>query len=638
MFETDATLSNLSRDDVHFAGRPASLVIAFVSPHVDFTVTTAALRRLSENSVSIAVSTAGELCSAGGTPLYKPTGKRWSTVVVQAFSPDLIAQVSTHAVALHNDDIRQGNPSLSRDQRIERMLKSLSSVAPPFRIEAQDTVALTFVDGLSACENDFMEAVYQSGRFPCLFIGGSAGGKFDFKNTRIFDGHDIIENHAVISFLKMAPGKRFGAFKSQNFAKTGKSITVADADPERRTVAGVLNPERTRILPIMQAVADLLDVPPRGVAAALHGYTFGIELNGELFVRSVAGVDVENNKITFFCDVNAGDELLLLRATDFVDQTRRDIAAFLRDKPTPIGVILNDCILRRLNNDPVLARLSGAWRCPAAGFSTFGELFGININQTLTALVFFDAGKDDFHDEVMDNFPIHYAQFAAYFVRCQLNRVKILKKLQAEMVRRMIDHLHDSSELNHKIGNIVAQITDLRLATETIQRKIQENATVSEALDADALSNGFSSLGNYTAGLRNILKIIDVIAGQTNLLALNATIEAARAGEAGRGFAVVANEVKKLANDTKASLARTQSAIAGMEQAVAALGVIIKGAQDRFAAAQGRFDETGSQMETILGHSTAIEQTLAALNSTVAQGLSSLGTLDDEIALLQRLE
>ena len=40
----------------------------------------------------------------------------------------------------------------------------------------QDTLALTLVDGLSASESFLMEAVYQSGRFPCLFAGGSAGG------------------------------------------------------------------------------------------------------------------------------------------------------------------------------------------------------------------------------------------------------------------------------------------------------------------------------------------------------------------------------------------------------------------------------------------------------------------------------
>jgi methyl-accepting chemotaxis protein len=87
-------------------------------------------------------------------------------------------------------------------------------------------------------------------------------------------------------------------------------------------------------------------------------------------------------------------------------------------------------------------------------------------------------------------------------------------------------------------------------------REISENATQAAQVAVEAVaitaatSTTMSKLGESSAEIGNVIKVITAIAEQTNLLALNATIEAARAGEMGKGFAVVASEVKDLAQET----------------------------------------------------------------------------------------
>jgi hypothetical protein len=638
VLETDQRLGNISPADFAFDGIQAALAVAFVSPHNDFSRVTLALQKLAGTTPMVAVSTAGELCSASSGSVYKPTGTSWSSVVIQIFPADLLESISIHGVPLHNEDIRKGAPSMAHGARIDAIARSLSSIRIPFAVDVRDTIAFALVDGVSACESYFMEAVYRTGKFPCAFVGGSAGGKLDFKNTYLFDGRKILENHALIVFMKLAPGRSYSVLKTQNFKKTGQSFIVMDADPDRRTASGVLDLRVNEIRPFATVLAEALKTTPADVMSKMNRYSFGIEVGDDLFVRSVAAINPETGVVSFLCDVNSGDTLELLEATDFVEQTRRDLEAFLRGKPPAIGAVLNDCILRRLNNENSLRSMTGLWPMPAAGFSTFGELFGINVNQTLTAIVFFDTRDKPISDPFIDMFPVRYANFVDYFTRRRLNRMIQLNKIKDNIVNRLTDYMGSSAALSGKVEDALQQTASVNAIVNDIRSVILTSAaSAAKATDTTALSQEFTGLTQAVNGLRDILKIIDTIAGQTNLLALNATIESARAGEAGRGFSVVASEVKKLANDTKASLSRTHASIGGMESSLASLGKNIQDTRGQLVQTQEGYNSIVSQIEEMFKNLQMITTVLSDLGSFARDRNGALSGAMRDIEILKRI-
>ena len=107
-------------------------------------------------------------------------------------------------------------------------------------------------------------------------------------------------------------------------------------------------------------------------------------------------------------------------------------------------------------------------------------------------------------------------------------------------------------EVSQSVATVAAAVEEMTASVREIAKSASDAAQVaSQAVGLAASTNDtISKLGDSSAEIGNVVKLITSIAEQTNLLALNATIEAARAGDAGKGFAVVASEVKELANET----------------------------------------------------------------------------------------
>lgn len=571
--------SELSADSiVALTAMPdVALVIGYISPHVNFQQISSQLKRLLPNSGKlITVMTSGEL--GGGVSGYHSTHEAgWDNVVLHAFSSDMIGQLHTEVVPLHCEDMKSGAATLSLEQRVDKIQQHLTRIRVPFDIEHDNTFVLTYFDGISASEDFFSQALYQSKQFPCIFIGGSAGGKLDFKQADIALDGKVLANSALLCFCKTQPNYRFGVFHSHNFSLSQLKFTIVNFDHNSRTLHSVVDDNMNLSSP-GELLANYFNCSISQLEAKLGKSSFGISLNGKIYVRSIANINSDGS-IVFFSNMQFGEQLYLLNAGDFVQSTQRDYQTFLQGKPSkPVALLANDCILRRLNNSENLARLNTFDDTCFAGFSTFGEFLGTHQNQTITALALFKVEQQQrFYDDYVSNFPVHYASFANHHTYNQLISLQQINTLQTQLIESNEKLRPWLTESTDKLSIVAGQVSDSAQKQQGLASQFEQFlAQINEQGEQRAsLHSGMVNLRASADEIVNIIQSIGAIAEQTNLLALNAAIEAARAGEVGRGFAVVADEVRALSQRTQASLEQTGQTIEQVSGAIDGISVAI---------------------------------------------------------------
>ncbi|MDA0149347.1 methyl-accepting chemotaxis protein [Vibrio sp. LaRot3] len=592
----------------------ANFVIAYISPHLPFDQISRSLKsHLASVEHLVTIQTAGEL---GGSRFYQPADGMWDNIVLHAFSKQMFADVDVHTVALHCDDIKSGSPRLTPEQRIEAISSELRKVMPRRAPNYFDTIALTYFDGLSASENFFMQALYKNEQFPCYFVGGSAGGKLDFGSAKVAYNGTELENKALIAFVSLAPEYRYGVFRTHNFTQSQFKLTVAEFDANTRVLRSLYNPVSKALVTPVEALCQHFRCSADQLQTYLAGHSFGVPINNEMFIRSIAGIDTDSGAITFFCDMAFGDELHLLGSENIAQATSRDFDRFMHGKSSkPVAMIANDCILRRLNNSAHLNDVRCFDGIDISGFSTFGELLGVHMNETLTALAFFkvDLGES-FSDAIADHYPVNYAHYREHFLARRINSAECIEKIQQSLIDQLQHYRPMVQESSSQLENIGAQAQHSAQQLTEIQQQFSSFTTQvdQQAEHRDRLNHRIATLQQSSEKVVAILNAISGIAEQTNLLALNAAIEAARAGDAGRGFAVVADEVRALSLNTQKSLNETGETIDNVSSSIGEIEESIEDVNQVISLIIEQSTELSGQLE---------ELTSAANNSAhLAQG------------------
>jgi methyl-accepting chemotaxis protein len=179
-----------------------------------------------------------------------------------------------------------------------------------------------------------------------------------------------------------------------------------------------------------------------------------------------------------------------------------------------------------------------------------------------------------------------------------------------------------SEQVSQNVQTVAAGVEEMSASIREIAKNASDSAKVATTAVkvAEATNTTIARLGESSAEIGKVIKVITSIAQQTNLLALNATIEAARAGEAGKGFAVVANEVKELAKETA-------KATEDISQKIEAIQVSTKGAVEAIAQISSIINQINDLSNSI---ASAVEQQTATTNeigrnvSEAAKGASEI--------------
>ncbi len=360
--DAEAASADLVRQ---FQGVEPRAVVFFCSHKHDGSKLSAALRRAYPGAEVVGCSTAGEFTQQKGGV---------ESVSALALGPGKIRGAAGGIAKF------EGGVDASVQRALTRMGENLK--VDLRKADPKRYVGVLLIEGLKGREEAANDAVGNVA--PQLsFVGGSAGDNLEFKETRVFyNGEATADGCAMLLLDAVVP---FTITKTCSFQPTGKTFTVTRADVPNRVVYELDGK------PVAKVYAEAVGTTPEKLDGNVFmSHPVGLMIDGAPWIRSPQQL-LPDGGLKFYCNINQGMEVHLMRSTDLVGDTRAAMERTKKELNGISGGLLFNCILRRLEldakqqHDPFLKSFAGI---EGAGFHTYGESWLGHINQTLTALLF----------------------------------------------------------------------------------------------------------------------------------------------------------------------------------------------------------------------------------------------------------
>ncbi len=270
----------------------------------------------------------------------------------------------------------------------EKVVEQVSAAKRAFVKDAaglddRQTFALCLIDGMSFAEETVTAACHW-GLDEIPLLGGSAGDDMDFLKTRLILNGEILENSAILIFVRTQVS--FRIFKTDNFVPTSNKLIVTRSDPDRRIVYE-FNAAPAADEYAANIGTDAASLTPLSFAS----HPLVVRVGGEHYCRSIQKMNSDGS-LSFFCAIDDGVVLTVAEPAGMVQTTEKAFEDIRRDMGA-IDVVLGfDCVLRKIDasNRQIIQKISMIYQDnQVIGFNTYGEQYiSMHLNQTLTGIAF----------------------------------------------------------------------------------------------------------------------------------------------------------------------------------------------------------------------------------------------------------